>query len=158
MTSKTARPFLAIAGFALVACGGEPSGEAPEANASPTVTPAPAPSAIAPTPAPSAATIPARFLGVWDSETGTCAPESEFLLRIAANGIGFIESYGTLTHVTESTDGEALIGLAMEGEGEQWEATITLSVLGQGADERLVVPFEDRAGMPVPLRFKRCPS
>lgn len=107
---------------------------------------------------PSAVTMPARFLGVWDSETGTCAPESEFLLRIAANGIGFIESYGTLTHVTESPDGEALIGLAMEGEGEQWEATISLSLVGQGADERLVVPFEDRAGMPVPLRFKRCPA
>lgn len=107
---------------------------------------------------PSAATIPARFLGVWDSETGTCAPESDFLLRIAPNGIGFIESYGTLTHVTESPDGEALIGLAMEGEGEQWETTITLSLMGQGADERLVVPFEDRVGMPVPLRLKRCPA
>ncbi|MBA4766689.1 MAG: hypothetical protein H2049_03520 [Porphyrobacter sp.] len=158
MTSKTARPFLAIAGFALVACGGEPSGEAPEADASPTVTPAPAPAATAPTPAPSTAAIPARFIGVWDEEQGSCNPASELMLRIAPDGIGFYESHGTVISVTEAPDGEATLDLAMEGEGDTWRMSMTFRLTGQGADERLVVPYEDNAGKLVPLRFKRCPA
>lgn len=157
MTSNTARSFLMIAGLALVACGGEPSGEAPEADASPTA--APAPVASAPTSPPAtAATIPARFIGVWDAETGTCDPASDLMLRIARDGIGFYESHGTVTRVTEDAAGRATLDLAMEGEGDTWDTTMTLSLKGQGADERLLVPFEDSGGKPAPLTLKRCPA
>lgn len=159
MTSKTARPFLAIAGFALVACGGGPSGEAPEANASPTVTPAPAPSAIAPTPAPSAAAIPARFIGVWDAETGTCNRASDLRLEIAPQSFDFYESRGTVTAVTESRDGSVVIGLAMEGEGDNWDQTIKLALIRSGDTEWLLsLPGPDSDVMVRPIRLKRCPA
>lgn len=158
MTSNTARSLLMIAGLALVACGGEPSGEAPEADASPTA--APAPVASAPTPPPAtAATIPARFIGVWDAETGTCNPASDLRLEIAPRSIGFYESLGTVTAVTESRDGSVVIGLAMEGEGDKWDQTIKLDLIRSGGTEWLLsLPGPDSDVMVRPLRLKRCPA
>ena len=132
---------LALA-VALAACGGEPQQEAPAA--------------------PAAAAIPARFLGVWDAEFGSCDPESELRLRIAANGIGFIESYGTITRLTEAASGKVTLDLAMEGEAETWDTTFILETTGRGEGERLLV-LEPPDGphseiMLQPVRFKRCPA
>lgn len=158
MTHTSMRLLFGAAALALGACGSGRSEASGPTETAPAATANAARSAAAAAAPATPAAIPVRFLGVWDSETGSCEPESELRLRIAADGIGFIESHGTLTHMTERQDGAALIGLAMEGEGEQWEMSMTLSLTGQGADERLVVPFENNAGEPVPLQLKRCPA
>jgi len=155
MTARFA-PLLLAAAVALGACGSERS----EAEALPAPEPAGTAAGPAETSAPAtaaAAAIPARFLGIWDAETGTCESASaELMLRIARDGIGFYESHGTVTAVTARGDGTVAIDLAMEGEGDTWEMSMTLTLMGQGADERLVVPQEDNAGTLVPLRLKRC--
>lgn len=150
--SLTLAPFLLV----LAACGGkepqEDAAPAPEATATEAALPAPAAEATEP------GTIPAAFHGVWDAETGTCDPASDMMLRIAPDGIGFYESHGSVTRVTEGPDGRATLDLAMEGEGDRWDTTMTLNLTGQGADERLLVPFEDSEGKPAPLTLKRCPA
>ena len=105
-----------------------------------------------------AAAIPARFVGVWDAETGTCDPASDLRLDIAPSAIGFYESHGTLTRIAESPDGAATVDLAMEGEGDAWEMTMTINLSGADAAERLVVQHKGEPGEPAPepLRLKRC--
>jgi hypothetical protein len=144
--------------LALAACGGEPQQEAPAAPEPPPSPPAP-PAATAPAP-PTAATIPARFIGVWDAETGTCDPASDARLDIAPSDIGFYESHGTLTRIAEAPDGKATLDLAMEGEGDTWEMTMRIGLSGAGAAERLVVRHKAQDGEPAPgpLTLMRCPA
>lgn len=154
--TKSLAPMLLIAAFALGACGsGHSDTEAPPAP-EPAATASPAPSPV-PT---SAGAIPARFLGVWDAETGTCNPASDLRLEIAPSEVGFYESQGTLTRIAESPDGAAILDLAMEGEGETWEMTMTINLSGADAAERLVVQHMGEPGEPAPepLRLKRCPG
>lgn len=95
-----------------------------------------------PTAAPSAATlaaIPAAFLGVWDAETGSCDPASDLRLEIAAQTIGFYESQGTVNRVVRNPDGWTVADLAMEGEGETWDMTMSLRLSGEGEARRLSV-------------------
>jgi hypothetical protein len=150
--------------IALASCGGEAEREtaAPEPAAS---TPTPAATASEPAPT-AAATIPVRFDGVWDAETGTCDPASDLRLDIGPQMIGFYESQGTVTAVDASDPDVASIQLAMEGEGDQWTQTMELSLDGEGGDTFLNVRYlpdpEDkelsgRAGA-LTLRFKRCPG
>ena len=150
-----AKPLLFAAALALAACGSGQSEPGAPPEASPTV------AATMSTPAPSpAAAIPARFIGVWDAETGSCNPASDLRLDIAPATIGFYESQGTLTRIAEGVDGSTVVELAMEGEGETWEMTMTMSLSGTGAAERLIVQHKAQAGEPVPepLRLKRCPA
>jgi hypothetical protein len=147
--------------LALAACGGEPQQDAPAAP-EPAASPA-APSAETPAPAAPAATaaaIPARFLGVWDGEQGSCDPASDLRLDIASAAIGFYESHGTVTRIAESPDGAATLDLAMEGEGDRWEMTMTINLAGADAAERLVIQHKAQPGEPAPepLRLKRCPA
>ena len=147
--------------LALAACGGEAEQEAAAPG------PAPSPATTAPEPAPSAAaTIPVRFHGVWDAETGSCDPASDLRLDIGPQTIGFYESQGTVTAVDASDPDVASIQLAMEGEGDQWTQAMDLSLSGKGGDAFLYVRYlpdpEDeelsgRAGA-LTLRFKRCPA
>ena len=151
------RPIVLALLLVLAACEGEPQQEAPaapEPAASPTALPTD-PSAPSP-----AAAIPARFLGVWDAETGTCNPASDLRLEIAPTIIGFYESQGTLTRIAESPDGAATLDLAMEGEGDTWDMTMTINLTGTDAAERLEIQHKAEPGEPAPkpLRLKRCPA
>lgn len=147
---------LLLAALALAACGSGQSEPGAPPEASPTV----AATMSTPAPSPAAAAIPARFIGVWDAETGSCNPASDLRLDIAPATIGFYESQGTLTRIAEGVDGSTVVELAMEGEGETWEMTMTMSLSGTGAAERLIVQHKAQAGEPVPepLRLKRCPA
>ncbi|MBU7580554.1 MAG: hypothetical protein KAF27_08790 [Porphyrobacter sp.] len=147
--------------LALTACGGEPQGEtaAPEPASAATPAAAPIGSAAQPT---SGAIIPVRFHGVWDDENASCDQDTDLRLDIEADGIGFYESHGTPTRVTEGPDNSAMLDLAMAGEGDTWAMSMTLSLTGQsaGADKRLIVQHkgEPRQPAPEPLRLKPCPA
>lgn len=143
---------LALA-LVLAACGDEPQQETP-ASPEPAASPA-APASSAAT----AAAIPARFLGVWDGEQGSCDPASDLRLDIAPGTVDFYESRGTVTAVTESKDGSVMIALAMEGEGERWEQTMKLELIrSNGAEWLLLLPGPDRGIELRPVRHKRCPA
>ncbi|MCL9998577.1 MAG: hypothetical protein NBV68_04290 [Erythrobacter sp.] len=156
MTSASARLALAATFLALAACGGaqQDAPAAPEPVASPAALPTEPPA-----PATAAAAIPARFLGVWDAETGTCDPASDLRLDITPRAIGFYESLGTVTAMTESKDGSVVITLAMEGEGEKWDQTIKLELIrSDGAEWLLSLPGPDSDVVLRPIRHKRCPA
>ena len=143
--------------LALAACGGEPKQEppaAPQPAGSPAALPTEAPSPTA------AAAIPARFRGVWDAESGTCDPASDLRLDIGPQTIGFYESQGTLTRLADSPDGAAVLDLAMEGEGDRWDMTMTLRRSGSDASARLIVQHRGEPGEPAPepLTLKPCPA
>jgi len=150
--------FLATA-FALAACGGEPQQEA----AAPEPAPATTAGSMLKEPASGStagSAIPAQFIGAWDAETGTCDPASDLRLDINPQAIGFYESQGTLIRLAEAIDGSTVVELAMEGEGDTWDMTMTLSLSGAGAAERLIVQHRGEPGQPAPepLRLKRCPT
>jgi len=146
--------------LAFAACGGEVQREAAAYEPAPSRTPTPGLPDVDPDPETDAGpAIPARFLGVWDAETGTCDPASDLRLEIAPQSIGFYESLGTVTAVTERKNGSVVIGLAMEGEGEKWEQTITLELIRSGNTEWLLsLPGRDSDITLRPIRLKRCPS
>ncbi len=73
-----------------------------------------------------AGTIPGQFRGVWDYIEGTCAPESDLRMEISDKEIRFYESYGRVTGIRLDGD-DAIVDLAMEGEGETWENRIRLT-------------------------------
>jgi hypothetical protein len=157
MAPLATRAVLALLALTLTACEGEPQQEAAAAP-EPAVSPAALP---AETRAPAtAAAIPARYIGVWDAETGTCDAASDLRLDVGASEIGFYESQGTLTRIAESPDGAAMVDLAMEGEGDKWDMTMTISLSGADKAERLVVQHRGEPGEPAPepLRLKRCPA
>lgn len=150
-------PLLALA-LVLAGCG-QPSGT-PEAGGEPGAPAAPAATPATAPDAPAANTIPARFHGLWDGESGTCQPDSDLRLDIAPQTIDFYESSGTVTAISEdaAADGAARISLAMEGEGDTWSMSFTLSLTGTGPGERLIVQHEAAEGEPEPeaLTLKRC--
>ena len=75
--------------------------------------------------------IPARFHGVWDFGTGSCALESDSRMEITGGEIAFYESIGTVTAVASEAD-HTLVTLAMEGEGETWSQVTRLTLKGEG--------------------------
>ena len=145
----------ALAG--LTACGSEPASDAPAPDAAVTAT-APIATPVAtpsPSPAVAAGEIPARFRGVWDAVTGTCDAASDMRVEIAARRIEYYESVGAVSGVR--ADGEdAIVELAMEGEGESWEQASRLALQSTPDGERLrITDASQPARSDGPLR-KRC--
>ena len=141
----------------LAACGSEKA-DAPGAPATPAIGTAEPQGASPPATRAedSLAAIPARFLGIWDAETGTCHPASDLRLEIAPDGIVFYESAGEVTGVSGGAGGPVTVALAMKGEGETWTMDMTLDLTGSGADERLITRHKGALGEP--LARKRCPA
>lgn len=106
-------------------------------------------------PTKAAAAIPQRYHGVWDYEGGTCAPESDLRMEVKANEIVFYESYGAVTGADEDGD-DAVIALAMEGEGDTWTQSLRLALVGEGAEQRLHTSDGSKPKQPDPLPRKRC--
>ncbi|WP_298469315.1 polysaccharide deacetylase family protein [uncultured Erythrobacter sp.] len=99
--------------------------------------------------------IPARYLGVWDYEGGTCAPESDLRMAIRPRAITFYESVGKATDVR--LDGEdVIVDLAMDGEGETWEQSLRLSLVGNGNEQRLHTSDASEPKTKDDLPRKRC--
>lgn len=158
-----ALPLFALA-LVLAGCG-QPSGT-PEAGGEPGAPPAPAATPATAPDAPTANTIPARFHGLWDGESGTCQPDSDLRLDIGPQSIGFYESQGTVTAVDARDPDVVSVQLAMEGEGDQWAQTLQLALEGEGGNAILHVRYlpdpEDeelsgRAGT-LSQRFQPCPA
>lgn len=97
-----------------------------------------------------AAAIPVRYHGVWDYVEGTCDPASDMRMEIDGRQIVFYESAGTVTG-TSIEDGDAIVALDMEGEGETWKNSLRLSLVDGG--ERLHVT--DGSAPKAPSEFPR---
>jgi len=101
------------------------------------------------------AQIPERYHGVWDYEGGTCAPESDLRMEIKAREIVFYESIGTVSGAREDGD-DAIADLAMEGEGETWEDSLRLSLVGDSEAQRLHTSDATEPKVLDDLPRKRC--
>ncbi len=82
--------------------------------------------------------IPVRYQGVWDYERGSCAPESDMLMTVTAYDITYYESYGRVTGTRPEGD-DLIVDLAMEGEGDQWQESQRLALVGTGTAVRMHV-------------------
>jgi len=149
------RPTILVLAIGLAAC--QQSAPSPESDASPAATPivqATLPAGATPiVSATSAAAIPERFRGVWDSAEGTCDPASELRLEIGAASIEFYESLGTVTGVTVESPRSILVDLAMEGEGERWERRNRYVLSDDGAT---LTPSEVGGPATTAIPRKRC--
>lgn len=158
MTSATARLALAATCFALAACGGEPQQQATAPEPAASATPAAAQTEAAPLdPDIAKGEIPARFHGVWDAANGTCAPNSDLRVEIAARRIGFYESVGNVAGVG-SEGSDAIADLVMEGEGESWVQPTRLSIENTPDGERLHLSDAVKPKVPDEYPRKRCPA
>ena len=91
--------------------------------------------------------IPGGFGGVWDYEGGTCAAGSDLRIEIAPDRVTFYESVGTVMKV-EREGNDALVTLAMEGEGETWDQVLRLSLVERRDGLRL---FTSDGAKPKPV-------
>lgn len=103
------------------------------------------------------ASIPARFLGVWD--TGDCSPSSEMRLKVTTARLEYYESVGTLTAIEAASGGDVLATLAMTGEGQSWKDTVRLQLTRvEGREALLVLPGPESEVTLRPAPRFRCPA
>lgn len=97
-----------------------------------------------------AAAIPARFHGEWNSDISACGKPSLTRLIVSADRLAFYESSGSVRAVDR--EGERVISVAStyQGEGETWQATRRLSLSPDG--DSLTV-----SGSGATLTRQRCP-
>lgn len=120
------RPTLAMFAVAavLAAC-------TPAEDPAPTTQPAPAakaptaaPRTPAPAPGPASATVPAAFLGEWNTEPADCgSSRNDSRLVIERDRIAWWESSGPVTAVTVHGPRDIAVTAEMSGEGETWTTT-----------------------------------
>jgi len=144
-------PSLAIAVLLILSgCSGEAEQSAPTQSAETT---APAEGKADQASDQNTNMIPANFQGVWDYVGGTCAPESDLRMEISGGEILFYESVGRVT-ASVPDDGDVLVTLEMEGEGETWVQAYRLS-LSEG-DQILNTQAIGEGIVGGPLPRKRC--
>jgi len=97
--------------------------------------------------------IPETFLGVWDYARGSCMPSSDLRMEIEPQRITFYESVGEVTEVTPRGEDAVAVELDMEGEGENWENTLLLTLSDDG---RTLTPSDGGEAADDPLPRKRC--
>lgn len=102
------------------------------------------------------ASIPQKFLGVWDATSGTCSRESDLRLEISPQQLVFYESLGQVDRVTITGEGSIEIVLAMEGEGESWEETMRIKTAANG--NQIATSYPSISSDSQPLLRKRCPQ
>jgi hypothetical protein len=128
----------ALAGLSIAACSG-PAPAAPEAP------PAPPAAAAAPAPATPAsatgangaggdiATVPAAFIGEWNSDPKDCGKgHGEGTLTIEAHRIFFYESGGPIEAVTMKEPRLIQIAAKLTGEGETWTDVTSFRLSADG--------------------------
>ncbi|MDO5505726.1 MAG: hypothetical protein Q4F49_05465 [Pseudoxanthomonas suwonensis] len=139
-------PPLSLA-MLLIACSpatddGPGTDGTPSAAATPVAADADAPGSAIPTieeaeataPAVSDDRIPAPFHGAFDESAASCASASEARLVISAEELRFHESVGRVERVEIPADNEITVRLAMEGEGEQWQASERYALSADGSE------------------------
>ena len=101
--------------------------------------------------------IPVRFQGTWDGADGTCAPESDLRIAITDKDVLFYEAMGTVTAVTD--DGSTtILTLQMEGEGDQWNENLVLSLRDDGQSLTAYFQSLDKQQNGETFARKKCPS
>ncbi len=105
----------------------------------------------APPPGEAAATIPATFVGKWNSDAAACARPATSTegVKVTPTEIVFHESAGRVTRVEALGDDRIRITADYDGEGERWTATQTLWVVG----DRLTIETDGRS-----ISRVRCPA
>lgn len=102
------------------------------------------------------ANIPQAFQGRWGMVANDCDPardDAKGLMVVEPNMLRFYESRATLVSA-EAKGAEALnVRLSVSGEGQQWTADQTLTLLDDG---RTLVRTEGKAG--ATQRYERCPA
>ena len=130
---------LALAIATLAACSGSPPPAGDMANTPPPANDAPAdPAPPAPAPPPvdgdddTAATIPARFHGEWNSHLADCGTgNNESRLTIEATALRFYEATGSVESVR--VDGDALsVDTTLSGEGVSRDRTFSYTLSADG--------------------------
>ncbi|MGY6551331.1 MAG: hypothetical protein ACXIT4_05475 [Erythrobacter sp.] len=148
---RKAAAVIALAAM-LASCDGPPGTSAADARANgPTLAGPIAPGA----PEPEANTIPAQFLGAWDTFEGACEEWSDMRLEIEARRLTFYESTGQVTGVAQQND-ITMVDVAMEGEGEMWTDRFGLRLSTDGAQLVVIDPEQPQAGEMFPRM--RCPG
>lgn len=105
--------------------------------------------------------IPTRFHGAWDYVQGTCDPASDLRMEISGSEILFYEAVGMVTEVTPEGDrpnGDVVVTLAMEGEGETWEQKTRLSLVQSRSGPRLETSDGDGPRTVDEYPSKSCPA
>lgn len=100
--------------------------------------------------------IPEEYQGGWDFETGPCTRASDMFVEIGPGQLVFYESVGNLTFIAEEGD-DVVLMLAMEGEGETWTQSLRLSLMGEGADQRLYTSDGSQPKMVDQYPLRKCP-
>jgi hypothetical protein len=99
--------------------------------------------------------IPAKYLGVWDYEKGTCDEASDMRMNIEARKITFYESIGNVSG-TGTDEGDAVVDLAMSGEGEEWVESLRLTIVDTPDGERLYTSDATKPKVKDEYPRKRC--
>ncbi|MEL1251301.1 hypothetical protein [Aurantiacibacter gilvus] len=154
MTKHPQIALLAVAAaLSLSACSSEPEATAPDAPVPSEASEVAATAGTGQAPeGTDSEGIPAAMLGVWDYVEGTCDPASDLRLEIAPDHLTFYESYGTVQSVTRDGD-DVTFALAMEGEGETWQESLTYRLVEGGTILESDMPAPVGEGQ---LRRKRC--
>lgn len=139
----------AAAALSLTACSSEPEDASPAATATGEAS-EPAGETVAEST--DTAGVPAAMIGVWDYVAGSCDPASDLRLEIAADHLLFYEAYGEIQSVAREGD-DVTLTLAMEGEGETWEESLTYRLVDGGAILESDMPAPMGEGL---LQRKRC--
>lgn len=147
------KPILTAALVMLTGCSqSEPSPAEGGLSRAPATAPATAAAASASPATSGQPVVPDRFHGIWDYVKGSCDPASDMRTEIAERGITFYESHGAVTALTVDSPDRITVTLAMQGEGEKWTATRTLTLSSNGT---ILTPSGGGdTGAPMPL--KRC--
>ena len=101
--------------------------------------------------------IPSKYLGVWDYVGSTCAEGSDMRMDIEARKIQFYESTGNVTGTGEDA-GDAVVDLAMSGEGEEWIESMRFSLVQTPDGEQLHVSDATKPKVKDEYPRKRCPA
>lgn len=76
--------------------------------------------------------VPQVFHGTFDESAQACSERSEARLVIDAEQLRFHENTGTVERVQVSGDNQITLRLAMQGEGERWQATERFALSADG--------------------------
>lgn len=103
-----------------------------------------------------AGAIPASFRGRWALTAADCDPsraDNKGLMVVEPTLLRFYESRAAVVRATETGGDRLTLRLSFSGEGQQWTADQTLTLLDEG---RTLV--RDEPSPPTSLRYARCPA
>lgn len=130
--------------LALAACSPRtPSADTAATTPEPPTLPVPAHAEVPPDDM--LAAIPESFLGTWDTASDHCGQDRDLAIDIEPQRIVYHESAGRVQQVQRPDEATIIVDLAMEGEGEHWQARKRYALSADGnslRDTELQPPLE----------------